>query len=163
MKVKIFNVSNGSKVMVMETEEFVEFYLQINSSDWHFCVGCKADFDNVDEAFAESVADEYFDSCDEDEKVLEAYHDEILSEDESEDNQESKPVEFRQELVQLMVQSLTANLELCASKHEWSGPKYRYCLMLMDKLEKAYQKNDIEELDKLFGMCRKVLLENDII
>lgn len=160
MKVKIFNVSNGSKVMVMETEEFVEYYLQINSSGWHFCVGCKDDFDNVDEAEAESVADQYFELCDEDEKVLEAYHDEILSEDESEDNQESKPVEFRQELVQLMVQSLTTNLELCACTKEETK---KYCEMLMDKLEQAYQKNDIEELDKLFGMCRKVLLENDII
>lgn len=168
MKVKIFNVSNGSKVMVMETEEFVEFYLQINSSDWHFCVGCKADFDNVDEAFAESVADQYYGICDEDEKVLEAHHTETLAEEEvkSEDKEETKPVEFRQELVQLMVQSLTANLELCAGKtgdKKEFGPKYGYCLMLMDKLEKAYQKNNIEELDKLFGMCRKVLLENDII
>ena len=161
MKVKIFNVSNGSKVMVMETEEFVEFYLQINSSDWHFCVGCKADFDNVDEAEAESVANQYYGICDEDEKVLEAHHTEIM--DELMDNGETKPVEFRQELVQLMVQSLTTNLELCASKADKFGSTYRYCLMLMDKLEQAYQKNDIEELDKLFGMCRKVLLENHII
>lgn len=71
-----------------------------------------------------------------------------------------KAIEFRKELVQLMVSSLITNLELCASIHQESKS---YCEKLMDKLESAYEAENIDELDKLFGMCRKVLMEREII
>ena len=71
-----------------------------------------------------------------------------------------KAIEFRKELVQLMVSSLITNLELCASIHQESKS---YCEKLMDKLESAYEADNIDELDKLFGMCRKVLMEREII
>lgn len=72
----------------------------------------------------------------------------------------NKTIEFRKELVQLMVSSLITNLELCASIHQESKS---YCEKLMDKLESAYEAENIDELDKLFGMCRKVLMEREII
>lgn len=158
MTTKIFSAKNGAKVMVMESEEFVEYYLQINSSNWHFCYGSKENFDEVGQADAENIADQYFNLVDEDEKVLEKHAEETIAG--SEANEEAKPVEFRKELVQLMVQSLTTNLELCACENKDSKV---YCEMLMDKLFEAYKKNDIDELDKLFGCCRKVLLEDNII
>ena len=71
-----------------------------------------------------------------------------------------KEIKFRKELVWLMYESLTTNLELCATVHEESKD---YCEWLMDELDKAYNAEDIDKLDKLFGMCRKVLLENNII
>ena len=158
MKTKIFSVNNGAKVMVMETEEFVEYYLQINSSNWHFCNGCKENFDEVGQADAENIANQYFELVDEDEKVLEKHAEETIAS--SEANEEAKPVEFRKELVQLMVQSLTTNLELCVCENKDTK---QYCEKLMDKLFEAYKKSNIDELDKLFGCCRKVLLEHNII
>lgn len=153
MKTKIFNVRYGAKVMVMETEEFVEYYLQINSSNWHFCVGCKENFDEVGQADAENIVDQYFKLVDEDEKVLEKYS-------EVETNDETKPVEFRKELVDLMVASLITNLELCVCEHKDSK---KYCELLMEKLEEARKAENLDELDKLFGCCRKTLLEHNII
>lgn len=70
MKYKIFNMRYGAKVMVMDTEEFVEYYLQINSSDWHFCCGTKENFDNVSIEDAECIAEQYYDYCDDEEQVL---------------------------------------------------------------------------------------------
>lgn len=71
-----------------------------------------------------------------------------------------KTIEFREELVALMVDSLTTNLELCACTHEESK---KYCESLMNALDEAFKAEDMDKLDKLFGMCRKTLLENDII
>lgn len=71
-----------------------------------------------------------------------------------------KKIEFRKELVSLMVDSLTTNLELCACTHKESK---KYCESLMNALEEAYNADDMDKLDKLFGMCRKTLLENNII
>ena len=158
MKTKIFNVRYGAKVMVMETEEFVEYYLQINSSNWHFCVGCKENFDEVGQADAENIVDQYFKLVNEDEKVLEKHSEETIAS--SEANEETKPVEFRKELVGLMVASLITNLELCVCEHKDSK---KYCELLMEKLEEARKAEDLDELDKLFGCCRKTLLEHNII
>ena len=158
MTAKIFSAKNGAKVMVMESEEFVEYYLQINSSNWHFCVGSKENFDEVGQADAENIADQYFNLVDENEKVLEKHSEEAIAG--SEANEEAKPVEFRKELVWLMVRSVTTNLELCACENKDSN---QYCEMLMDKLDEAYNNDDIEEVDKLLGMIQKVLLENNII
>lgn len=72
MKCKIFEVLTG-KVLVMEAKEFVEYYLQINSSDWHFCVGCNEDFDEVSEDDAENIWAEYHQIVEEQENVLEKY------------------------------------------------------------------------------------------
>lgn len=72
MKCKIFEVLTG-KVLAMEAKEFVEYYLQINSSDWHFCVGCKEDFDKVSEDDAENIWAEYHQIVEEQENVLEKY------------------------------------------------------------------------------------------
>lgn len=71
-----------------------------------------------------------------------------------------KTFEFRKELVSLMVDSLTTNLELCACTHKQTK---KYCESLMDALEKAHKAEDIDELDKLFVMCRKQLLTYNII
>lgn len=71
-----------------------------------------------------------------------------------------KIIEFRPQLVELMVDSLTTNLELCACYHKDSKG---YCEFLMDELKKAYKAKDMDELDKIFGMCRKTLLETNII
>ena len=71
-----------------------------------------------------------------------------------------KSFEFRTELVELLVNSLVTNLELCASVHKDSKD---YCEWLMDKLESAYESENIDELDKLFGMCNKVLTMRNII
>lgn len=89
----------------------------------------------------------------EDEKVLEK-HSEV------ETNDETKPVEFRKELVDLMVASLITNLELCVCEHKDSK---KYCELLMEKLEEARKAENLDELDKLFGCCRKTLLEHNII
>lgn len=78
MKVKVFDMPCGIKVMVLDTEEFVEYYLQINSSDWHFCCGCKEDFDKVTKEDAELILDQYYEYVDEDEKVLEKHADQTL-------------------------------------------------------------------------------------
>lgn len=69
-------------------------------------------------------------------------------------------IEFRKELVDLMVSSLVTNLELCACTQKDTK---KYCESLMSAIEKAHKEENIGELDKLFGMCRKVLLENNII
>ena len=158
MKTKIFSVNNDAKVMVMETEEFVEYYLQINSSNWHFCCGCQENFDEVGQADAENIVDQYFKLVDEDEKVLEKHAEETIAG--SEANEEAKPIEFRKELVWLMVRSVTTNLELCASVNKDTK---QYCEMLMDKLEEAYDNDNINEVDKLLGMVQKLLLEEHII
>lgn len=71
-----------------------------------------------------------------------------------------KEIKFRKELVWLMYESLTTNLELCATLHK---DKKDYCESLMDELDEAYDAENIDKLDKLFGMCSKVLLENNII
>lgn len=72
MNYKVFELSNGAKVMVTETNELVNvrYYMQINSSDWHFCVGCQEKFDDVTEDMAESIMEEYFDYVDNDERLL---------------------------------------------------------------------------------------------
>lgn len=70
MKCKIFEVPTG-KVLVMEAKENVEFYLQINSSDWYFCVGYKEDFDKVTEDNAMCIWDEYRDSVIQTEELIE--------------------------------------------------------------------------------------------
>lgn len=80
MKSKIFKVQNSAKVLVIENDEFVEFYLQINSSDWHFCYGTKENFDNVSIEDAESIADEYYELCEEEEQVLEEHSETIIEE-----------------------------------------------------------------------------------
>lgn len=69
-------------------------------------------------------------------------------------------MEFRKELVDLMVSSLITNLELCACTHKDTK---KYCESLMDALKTAHNDDDIDKLDKLFGMCRKILLTNNII
>ena len=69
MNYKVFKFSKA-KVMVMETKKFVEYYMQINSSNWHFCVGCQENFDDVTEDMAESIMKEYFDYVDNDERLL---------------------------------------------------------------------------------------------
>ena len=71
MKCKIFDCSYGAKVLVIETKEFVEYYIQINSSDWKFCVGCAENFDDVSQVDAELVAEQYYKYCDEEEQVIE--------------------------------------------------------------------------------------------
>lgn len=71
-----------------------------------------------------------------------------------------KTIEFRKELVCLMVDSLTTNLELCVCTHKDTK---KYCENLMKALADAYKADDMSKLDMLFGMCRKVLLENNII
>ena len=78
MKAKVFEMPGKAKVMVIDNEEFVEYYLQINSSNWSFCVGCKEDFDKVTEEDAKMIWDEYYDYVDEDEKVLEKHAEETL-------------------------------------------------------------------------------------
>ena len=74
MRYKIFETSNGAKVMVMETNEFtnefVEYYLQIHSSNWHFCVGCQENFDEVGQADADSIAEQYYDNVNDDERLV---------------------------------------------------------------------------------------------
>lgn len=72
MNYKIFELSNGAKVMVTETNELVNvrYYMQINTSNWHFCVGCQENFDDVTEDMAESIMEEYFDYVDNDERLL---------------------------------------------------------------------------------------------
>lgn len=158
MNTKIFKMPDDSKVMVMETEEFVEYYLQISSSDWHFCVGCKENFDDVTETDAMCIWDEYRDLVNEDEEALETFHDGGFEYKLTED--EPKPAIFRKELIWLMVRSVTTNLELCVCTYKETK---QFCEMLMDKLNEAYKKNDIDEVDKLLGMAQKVLLEHNII
>ena len=80
MKCKIFKVQNSAKVLVIENVEFVEYYLQINSSDWFFCVGCKDNFDDITQEDAESIADEYYELCEEEEQVLEEHCDAVIEE-----------------------------------------------------------------------------------
>lgn len=72
MNYKVFELSNGAKVMVTETNELVNvsYYMQINSSNWHFCCGCQENFDDVTEDMAESIMEEYFDYVDNDERLL---------------------------------------------------------------------------------------------
>lgn len=70
MSTKIFETSNGAKVMVMETEALVEYYLRINSSDWHFCCGCQENFDEVEQDDAECIAGEYYDIVNDDERLV---------------------------------------------------------------------------------------------
>ena len=74
MRYKIFETSNGVKVMVMETDEFnsgfVRYYMQIQSSDWHFCVGCQENFDEVGQADADSIAEQYYDYVNDDERLV---------------------------------------------------------------------------------------------
>ena len=79
MRYKIFETSNGAKVMVMETNEnTVEFYMQINSSSWDFCVGYGNNFDEVDQSDADNIARQYYDIVVDDEKVLEEHFNEVM-------------------------------------------------------------------------------------
>ena len=83
MRYKIFefNVdgSNAVRIMAMETKEFVEYYMQINSSDWHFCNGCKDDFDALTIDDAMTIYDYYNSQVKEDEAVLEEHANKSLN------------------------------------------------------------------------------------
>ena len=128
------------------------------------------DYENPSEFVAECIIEEalnkielekeFNEVADQLQVKLEKAAEEKIAAMETQDTNETKPVEFRKELVQLMVQSLTTNLELCVCENKDSKV---YCELLMDKLFEAYKKSDIDELDKLFGCCRKVLLEHNII
>jgi hypothetical protein len=78
MKVKVFKLRFGN-VMVLDTEKYVEYYMQVNSSDWTFCYGCKEDFDNITKEDVEVIFDEYYDSVDKSEEVLMEYYNTELS------------------------------------------------------------------------------------
>lgn len=83
MRYKIFefNVdgSNAVRIMAMETKEFVEYYMQINSSNWHFCHGSKDDFDALTIDDAMTVYDFYNSQVKEDEAVLEEHANKSLN------------------------------------------------------------------------------------
>ena len=78
MNTKIFKMVGNSKVMVMDNEEFVEYYLQINSSNWYFCVGSKENFDDITEEDAKLIWNEYWDSVNDQEKVVSKYLDDEM-------------------------------------------------------------------------------------
>lgn len=69
MKYKIFEMPTG-KVLAMETKEFVEYYLQVNTSDWNFCCGCIENIDNITEEDAKYILEHYWDIVVEQESVL---------------------------------------------------------------------------------------------
>lgn len=73
MNTKIFKMAGNSKVMVMDNEEFVEYYIQINSSNWYFCVGCKESFDDITEEDAKLIWFEYWDFVHDQEEVNNKY------------------------------------------------------------------------------------------
>lgn len=72
MGIKKFKTSNGATVLVMNTEEFVEFYLRVNGSNWFFCVAYRENFNSIDRDNAESIAEEYYDTVVEKETYIEA-------------------------------------------------------------------------------------------
>ena len=156
MKVKKFETVYGVVLIVMEEDGMLSFYGKHSSSNLLFLVGYRGSIEEVDNDVAATIAAQYESTISEEEEAIE----ENTAAIETQDTNETKPIEFRKELVQLMVQSLTTNLELCVCENKDSKV---YCERLMDKLFEAYKKSDIDELDKLFGCCRKVLLEDNII
>ena len=158
MKVKNFETVYGVVLVVMEEDGMLSFYGKHSSSNLLFLVGYSGSIEEVDNDVAATIAAQYESLISEEEEAIDEALEETIAS--SEANEETKPVEFRKELVWLMVRSVTTNLELCACTNKDTK---QYCEMLMDKLDEAYNNDDIEEVDKLLGMIQKLLLENNII
>ena len=64
----------GCKVLLLVCDGFTNYYMQVNSSDWFFCVGDKTPFDEVTREYVESIMDEYYPLIVDDEQALEKKH-----------------------------------------------------------------------------------------
>lgn len=69
----------GIRVLLLVSDGYTNYYMQVNnmqvnSSDWFFCVGDKTPFDEVTREYVEYIMDEFYPLIVDDEQALEKKH-----------------------------------------------------------------------------------------